>query len=494
MLKIQKARILSFCLLILILFFIPGIGQAEKLKKYNIVLITCDALRSDHLSAYGYQRKTSPNIDKLAEESVLFEQAIAQGPHTLLSVPSLVTSTYPHTHGVVDYERVIPPYLPVFYNILKEEGYKTLLFTSQLYFLYAIRAFSSLDVLYYENKNEKLITDEVIRYLKKGAVKEQPFFLWVYFLKPHFPYASPNPYNTMYKNDKFYNSYKHIPIGATNDGMNTIPIEVAEKGITEVDYYIAQYDGAIRYVDSQIGEILNVLKNTGLYDNTLIVFFADHGESLGEHNFYFCHATSLYEELIKVPLIFHFPDKIGIKAKLTLPVQLIDIAPTILDFLGIERPKTFRGNSLLPWILDKEKREKLSADSMQESQKLVAVSELNYGEEDFEIAVRTGHWKLIYTKGDVMEVSSYELYNLKSDPLEVNNLVLREKDIFLKLRQQVISLKEEAQRYNNERKKDPSQNSKKEYEKELIRKKIAINKSLASENMRELLRSLGYLQ
>jgi len=398
-------------------------------RRPNIILITLDALRPDHLGCYGYKRNTSPNIDKIAKEGLIFTQAIAQSSHTAPSNASLITSTYPNIHGVKDWGYQFSPavskILPV---ILKEHGYRTAFISDQLAmpllkgFEKGFDTFNTIKTSTYgpiaARRQIMDITDWAIDWIKNNRRKK--FFLWVYYINPHGPYTPPYPYNKIFIGDPYYSSQKRVPISGDRDFQSPIgyiPRYLSYGNITEADFYISQYDGEIRQTDDQIGRLLQVLKAQGLEKNTIIIVNSDHGEAMGEHNRYFCHANSLYDELIKIPLIIKWKEKIPPGLKNNAQVRIIDIMPTILDILSIGKPDSMQGTSFMPLL----------------SGRKCSLPEFAYSEFWERKSVRTPEWKLIYDE----EIKRYELYNLKNDPAELKDLSGSEKAQFGFLREKL---------------------------------------------------------
>jgi len=420
---------------IIVFVIILGVGlsyYSNRPRNINVLLITIDTLRPDHLSCYGYKRNTSPNIDKLAKEGILFTQAIAQGSHTAASVTSLITSTYPNIHNVKDWGYQLNPdmHLYTLPEILRLHGYKTALISDQIS-LSLIKGlekdFDTYNTILTNastfgpaSKRVKIveITDWAIDWLKNN--KHNKFFLWLYYLGPHGPYTPPPPYNRIFLNDEYYNIKQSIPISDNaylQSTIGKIPKYLAIDDITEVDYYISQYDGAIRYVDSQIGRLCEELKKSHLDKNTIIILTADHGEGMGEHNLYFCHAIFLYDELIKIPLIIKFNKALSGDKRINVQVRAIDIMPTVLDILGIKKYKSMEGASLIPLIFNRK----------------INFPAFAYSEFINRKSVRMEDWKLIYDENNKL----YELYNLKDDPQELNNIVSVERGKFEYLRKKL---------------------------------------------------------
>lgn len=428
----------------------------------NIILITLDALRPDHLGCYGYKRDTSPHIDKIAGEGMIFNQAVAQSSHTAPSNASLITSTYPNIHGVKDFGYQFSPAisktLPI---ILKEHGYRTALISDQVAlpltkgFEKGFDTFNAVNSFTFGKLTDRKqiinITDWAIDWIENN--KKRRFFLWVYYFDPHGPYISPYPYNKMFVGDRYYSTNKKVPLSKSEHShiaFGHIPRYLSYNNITDVDFYVSLYDGEIRHIDDQIGRLLQVLKKLGLEKNTIIIINSDHGEAMGEHNRYFCHATSLYDELLKIPLIIKWEGHVSPGAENDTQVRAIDIMPTILDILNIDKPGFMQGASFMPLLGGREYN----------------FPEIAYSEYGWRKGVRTSEWKLIYDG----ETKRYELYNLKNDPAELKDL----------------SRKEEAQ-FGFFRKKLE------EYDRNSISQKEVITPGL-SEDDKERLWSIGYAQ
>ena len=398
-------------------------------RKPNIIIITMDALRPDYMGCYGYKRNTTPNIDKFAKDAAIFAQAISHSSHTAPSNSSLITSTYPSVHKAEDWGYKINPNLPTLAEILKSHGYTTAFISDQIGFSW-LRGFDrGFDVFNLflstrrlpSGKEVKLvdITKHAIKWLKNN--KNKRFFLWVYYLDPHGPYTPASPYDEMFINDGIYTSNKTLPICKNKykqTGIGCIPYYIKKGDIRNTGYYVSQYCGEIRQTDALLGKLFNTLKELGLSKNTIIIFTSDHGEGMGEHSQYFCHTIYLYDYLIHIPLIIRNP-RLDIKNNhINQQVRVIDIAPTILDFVGIRKPKSMQGVSLKSFILGKRNY----------------FTRFTFGKWLDKNYIRTEKWKLIYNKSD----GSYELYNLKKDPQEINNLVSKENKMFVLLKNKLF--------------------------------------------------------
>lgn len=416
----------------------------------NVLLITIDALRPDHLSCYGYKRNTSPNIDELAHQGVMFTQAITAGSWTVESLPSLITGTYPFIHDIGEWRAPRNPSIHTLPELLQAKGIKSALFSNHGPLRDTIDIKDGFDSIYTVERevNDHQLTVEVIKWLKEN--KDSAFFIYLHYEGLHVPYRPPEPYKSKYLDDKF-RVKKEIPI--SNNGSNPyrgegkIPYIVAEDNISDIRYYIAQYDGAISYTDVQIGCLMDSLKRLGLLKHTLIILIADHGEMLGEHEIYFTHGP-LYENNVRVPLIIRFPRLFPRGKVIPQLVSLIDVAPTILEIMEINIPLYIQGKSLLSLF----KKDKFN------------LHPYVYISKEGESSIRSEDWKLIRRH------DYYELYNYVKDPQEQYNLVNERKDKFKELKEVL-----------------------EKYERESISFKEKQIKPLTNEQ-KEFLRSLGYLQ
>ena len=442
--------ILSVSLIIIIgvIGFLYFSNRPRELRDLNVLLISIDALRPDHLGCYGYKRDTSPNIDRLAKEGVLFTQAITQAPYTAAAMAAIFTSTFPRKHNVNDVYEWLDQENITLAEILRDKKYKTKAL-SENFVISKKRGFEQgFDS--YEFKDEPLEgLSDTIKWIESN--KNSRFFLWIHIMAPHEPFIPPEPYSKLFLNDNLYEKKEQLNITNEISGFGGIPKRVASQGITDISYYISQYDGEISFADSQVGTLINKLIDLGLQNKTLIILIADHGEDLGEHNYYFTHGVTLYDAAIRIPLIMRLPGLIPQNIVINEQVRSIDIMPTILDILGIKINRKIEGHSLEPLILNKQKKK-------------LALYAFSYTTN--KLSIRTSEWKLIYDYNN----KKLELYNLKKDPGELINLVDVEKDK-LQLLFKILEY----------------------YRKNALPKTIKPKQSLDKETT-EKLRSLGYLQ
>lgn len=407
----------------------------------NVILISMDTLRADHLSCYGYRNIETPSIDSIADGGVLFNQAISQSPWTVPSFASIFTSNYPSVHdggrviwkgGSRLFTGIIQD-IPMLPEILKKEDYATGAFISNTHlsppygftrgfdeyfnfdyqaekeavtcFLW-IRNWSNLRGNKYDYKNGKkrsrVITEKAMEWIESHM--EIPFFLWIHYIDPHLPYEGYKE-SKVFKNPIYNNIRDKMDVLLGDSPSLRLRFGDFNLGSLEKRLLIELYDEEIVETDVWIGELLKKLRALYLEDKTLIIFTSDHGEEFYEHN-NFEHGHTLYDELIRVPLIFKYPQILQDKI-IHRQVRLIDIMPTILELLNISRQYEIEGKSLMP--LMKSQDDKLEIPP--------AFSEyVLYFEE--RKSLRTDNFKLIFSP----ESEKMELYNIKKDPLEITDL------------------------------------------------------------------------
>ncbi|MCI0732847.1 MAG: sulfatase-like hydrolase/transferase [Methylococcaceae bacterium] len=328
---------------------IPAGAGVQAHRGFNVLLISVDTLRADHLSGYGYPRKTSPNIDALALEGTKFVRAHSQAPWTLPSHGTMMTSLYPSSHGARFKNNF--RFLDMFYvnrldernltlaEVLKTAGYRTGALTSVNWLSSEFgfgQGFDTLDMNSRANSAPVLV-DKAIEWI--SANPDKPFFLFVHFFDVH-NYKSPQQYDTRYRQGDYHGKIKDDRLG------NVIANTFNSLSPDDIAYLVAKYDGAINYVDAELGRLFRTFRNNNFYDNTLIVLASDHGEEFWDHGGT-GHGFTLYEEQLHVPMIIKPPSAFPVTTRQPdALVGIIDIAPTILDYLGISRPDTYEGISL----------------------------------------------------------------------------------------------------------------------------------------------------
>ncbi|MGH9366162.1 MAG: sulfatase [Thermoanaerobaculia bacterium] len=372
-------------------------------EEMNVILITVDTLRADHLGVYGYTRQTSPNVDRFASVSTLFRYAFSHAASTNPSFGSLMTSYYPHETKVLSVKHLLPPGAPTLAAILKANGYQTAAIVSH----FSLRRGSGFEQGFdvYDDQMDDLIEgpttgstavvrkERVAPKTTLAAVKwleghhKKKFFLWVHYDDPHGPYVPPPPYNTMFI-DRPTLGKRALPVRAA--GKGGIPSYQILGDHREPEYYIAQYDGEIRFFDQAFGDLIKKIQELRLLDNSLVLFTSDHGESMGEHDYYVSHGGgNLYNDQIHVPLVVRFPRQAPGAKEIRYPVAHVDVLPTILETASVRVPSGVRGRSLLSDAKDRA----------------VLVEQFRHGK----YAVITNGMKLIQA------TTGSELYDLQKD-------------------------------------------------------------------------------
>ncbi len=356
----------------------------------NVLLITIDTLRADRLSCYGSKTVDTPNIDALAERGVLFEETITPVPLTLPGHASILTGRYPVEHGARDntFYR-LPEGHPTLSRKLAGEGYHTAAFVASA----TLNAQFGLDrgfdvyedltppggkapIMYNAEISADKVNRKVFKWLENGP--RRPFFLWVHYFDPHYPYDPPGEYSGKYKAEP--------------------------------------YNGEVAFADEQVGKLLRRLEERGLPDNTLIVLTSDHGEALGEHGER-THGLFLYRPTMRAPLIFAGPEIPGGR-KVETMVGLVDIAPTVLAYLGMNDDFECSGRDLTASIKGNEKLPQRPVYIETLAPETLGWSPLK--------GLRTEKHKYIAPPGN-------EIYNVKKDPGEEVNLYSKDKKLVSEL-------------------------------------------------------------
>ena len=317
----------------------------------SIFLITVDTLRADHLSCHGYSRNTSPNIDKFAQDALLFENCLSHAPATGCSVTSMLSGFLPHETRILEHT-TIPREVDMLPEILRRLGYKTAAVVSNYVLRRRTRGFEQGFMIYDDTMNERELvrrwpertagptTDRAIELIER--FRNNHLFMWIHYQDPHGPYTPPGSFAQQFQNPD--REPRNLRVNDSLTGRGGIPSYQQLESNTDFHYYVSQYDGEIRYQDEQFGRLIDAMKEFGFYDNALIIFSSDHGEELGEHDYYFCHGENLYHSLLHVPLVVKYGNELT--GRRTDFVQHIDILPTVLEILGVEAHLPFRGSDL----------------------------------------------------------------------------------------------------------------------------------------------------
>lgn len=406
----------------------------------NILLIVMDATRAKSLSCYGYHQLTTPNLDRFAERSVVYEKAISPGNWSLTAHASIFTGLYPSRHGAHDQHKYLSPNHPTMAELLRSLGYRTLAFCYNAYVSPATGLHRGFEAFNQEfNLAPKLIRkaiqkadsglaywlgrrDSGARYVNRQIravlrylqTEERPFFLFIHYEEPHAPYRPPNKYN------------RYLPKGVTisaakkaNQDRWKYFADIVPMNERDFEILTALYDAEITYLDSRIAELLSWLDEMDVLDQSMVIITADHGENIGDHQM-MGHAYCMYDTLLHVPLIIHYPNGVIAPGRVTHQVQTLDLLPTLLAMLGDISSQTYRslqGHDLLSstrhnFTIAEETRPDLTvfydrfpgADVSKYDRALKMI--------------RTDRYKYIWSsKGD------NELYDLQVDPGELHNII-----------------------------------------------------------------------
>ncbi len=318
----------------------------------NIILISLDTLRSDHLGSYGYGKLTSPSMDRLVQESVLFENAYCQASWTLPSHASMFMSKYPGAYFPSNTESFLPAGEVLCQEILREEGYRTAGIVDHEYLTSKFGMDQGYDYLSIEKRRVHKIVPRTVRWLEKYS--DDPFFLFVHIYDIHGPYAQAEKYKQMFQEREYTGSVSPSPRALRKFRTAVLrgeqpPYDIGDE---DADYLIGLYDGGIRYTDDHLAELFSYLNDSGLGDNTVVVLVADHGEQFMEHG-NVGHGGQ-YLNVIQVPFIVRLPGGEGAGRRINVPVGLIDLLPTLFELVGVESPVPLEGRSLAPLIQGSE--------------------------------------------------------------------------------------------------------------------------------------------
>jgi len=411
---------------VVVIFLFSPKKEALIERDLNVLLITLDTTRADRLGCYGYSKAKTPNLDYLAANGVLFSHAYSPVPLTCPSHCSILTGTYPLFHQVRNNGTYyLSSELKTLAESLKEKGLQTAAFVSsftvdsrfgldQGFDIYddQLSPGQTFKALTSERKADKVFAS-FSQWL--DVSRTTPFFAWVHFFDPHLPYEPPSPYLEQFPDDP--------------------------------------YDGEVAYMDFYVGKILDKLKEKGILAGTLIIAAGDHGEAFGEKQEK-GHGVFIYESTMRIPLIFYAENNLPKGKTVEARVRLIDIMPSVLDMLDVERPADVQGFSLLPFIEGKKKGD------------LSSYIESYYPRENFGwaelVGLLEGEWKYI-------KAPQEELYNLHQDPQEQVNLIREQSMVAMKMRDKLEEIIQDS-----------------------ISPLTAEKRNLTAEE-RERLRSLGYV-
>jgi len=401
----------------------------------NVIVLLVDALRPDHLGCYGYSRDTSPNIDALGSDSVVFTQAVSHSTFTKVSVASIFTSLYPYQHGVYWGQKMGAQEARVAHVLsddnvtlaeaMLDAGYLTMGIAKNRH-IHRRYGFGQGFVEYNDRvglfeqvfaaptslKGRWWYIDAINAYVLKWLSRvgrHHSFFLYVHYMDLHDPYRPKSPYREMY--GTYSDVYSGVDFGEWGAHLKAIRegrVTLTQDDVLQLEAY---YDGQLHWIDSQIGVVLDELKRSGMYDDSLIVLTSDHGDGFMEHGF-ISHSTTPYDELVRVPLMVKFPNS-DPRATVTAQVQHVDLMGTILAYLGLTMPAAAQGIDLMA-----------NLESEESGVDRFSYAEISQGDEAYPaIAIRTERYKYIHFQHE-----PDELYDLTTDPGERSNVIADHQD------------------------------------------------------------------
>jgi arylsulfatase A-like enzyme len=351
-----------------------------------LIWISQDTVRADHIGAYGYSRATTKHFDALAGDAVLFENGVSPASWTLPAMTSQFTSRYPSFHGAVTEAQSRDRSQPSVFETLSASGFTVLGLTGNLFVSDDFGLASGFDALWYSDRPAESLVLLAGRALENWHGED--LALLIHFQDAHHPYAPPAPFDTVF--DPAFTG------------------EVVSRDPKQLEHTKALYDGEIAYTDHEIQALLRGLKARGLFRQAVIVYTADHGEEFLDHGGW-AHARTVYEELLHVPFALRVPDVPA--RRVPQAVSLLDVAPTVLDALGVPPPASFQGQSLLPFLRGRPRPwDPVYAETQRNSERhhLVAVRD---GSLKYILGTRPG-------LASPPEILSEELYDLATDPGE----------------------------------------------------------------------------
>lgn len=418
-------------------------------KPPPIVVIMVDTLRADRLGVYGNSRGLTPTMDRWAGEGVVFEQAIAPAPWTLPSVASLFTGFYPPVHGAnagkytreigtsgANWRRGIPERIPTFIESLAQAGYKAYGVSTNLFVQRKTGFGRGFDIFRNQVQSGSKTASRVNRELARAVNhlgRPEQLLLYIHYMDVHEPYLAPAKYIDPLL-DEIEAFEQLTPVDDVNRGIFR---EIRQRYGDEtrhaelmpyIEYWEARYDGGVKQLDKSLQQLENILRSKNIWERAWVILLSDHGEALGEDDTW-SHGSSARQHQLHVPLILRWPEYLPADQRITAPVSLVDVFPTLLDALDVAHPQPTQGRSLLPLIFG----------AGDESHPVFAAGVKRRPEE---FAVIDDGWKLRFDPTNEL----VELYDLNTDPQETNNLARANHPQLMALKAQL-----EQHQANNER-------------------------------------------
>jgi arylsulfatase A-like enzyme len=433
----------------------------RRLPPQGVILIIADTLRRDHLPPWGYDRKDAPVLSRLAHEGALFQDNIAQGAWTKVSVSSIITSLYPTTNGISDMPDRIPPGVTTLAQAYRAAGYATFATSSVPFTGRLTNLHHGVEVLHeatslpekVQSKTSRTYVDRLLEWVELH--RDVPFFAFLHIFDPHSPFEPYHPYDNLWmspqqvaehrkdmeKAKKFIESDFFKREGLAN------PAELQKAGVDQERYLTDQkawYDSSIRAMDVEIGRLVERLEDLHLDHDTVIAFASDHGEEFLEHGRPF-HGYSTYGEILNVPLVLSWPGALPAGTVVKETVENLDIMPTLLDVSELPLPEKAQGQSLLP-LLARQEPAKLGWTSRpafaERHLAPIAMEEDKQPTESW--AMVDGDWKLIRNGIRPAGRPEFELYDHRKDPVNLHDVAAEHPDVVKRLAAQLDAWHQKA--------------------------------------------------
>ncbi len=376
-----------------------------------VVIVVFDALRADHLGCYGYRaRPTSPTFDRLAKESIVFDAARAAAPYTLASVATLLTGRPPEEHTLTSFERALPVEVATLPKLLADARYRSMV-ASRSGILHGFGLEDAFELRFVD----PVLTEDLRTYRERWkdaigslATDGQPWFAYLHFFPPHAPYRPPKAFTVPFA----------IPNVAGVSGsvafLQALDRGEARLDAAGLDALLARYDANVRYADHELADLLDHLEKLGVLDHAWLVVTSDHGEAFGEHG-RFEHNSTVYDEMLRVPLLVRPPGGARAGARIGESVGLVDLAPTVLSWANRAVPDAMAGRSLplAPGARYAARARPVTFRSASPPERF---------------GVTDGDWKYVRLLASADEAAE-ELYDLHADPHERTNLATARGDV-----------------------------------------------------------------
>ena len=419
----------------------PSVSAAEApAKKPSIILIVIDTLRADYLGVYGFDGPTSPNLDQLAKDSVVFERCSSQAPWTTPSMSSMFTSLYPEAHGVrlgpddprsLDgwrrrWSRAIPDSTTTLAECLRDRGYRTAAFVANPWLVKGLgfeQGFSIFDesAVERDDRNATMLLHSGLQWLRSAKSTGDPTFLYLHLMDVHGPYSAPNFDFTQVQNSPGLGPARTLPPTGLQHMEKYLLGPPWAKGQDRLQLRVwrGRYAAGVHAADRRLGTFTQALREENLWDEQLVIVTSDHGEELFEHEGW-DHGFNLFEHQLHVPLMIRLPGSRQAGRRVSEPVRLVDLMPTLTNLAGAEDPPGMVGLDLLPL-----------AESSEDTQTKRAVFATSVKDRPGDTSIFDGRYKLISD----LSKRQLRLYDLVVDPGERTDIAGKQPAIVARLSQ-----------------------------------------------------------